>query len=58
MRRPQEMAVGGSEDVASPKMRRTEAQTSTPAKLAAPHTAAHEFRHQLLNFRSCTSLRC
>jgi len=31
MRRPQEMAVGGSEGVASPKMRRPGAQTSTPA---------------------------
>src|ERR1019366_6788693 len=37
-----------------------EAQTSTVAKLAPPHTAAHKLSHQLLNFRSCTSLgrRC
>ena len=33
-----------------------EAQTSTLAKLAPPHTAAHKLSHQLLNFRSCTSL--
>ena len=33
-----------------------EAQTSTLAKLASPHTAAHKLSHQLLNFRSCTSL--
>ena len=35
-----------------------QAQTSTLAKLAAPHAADHEFRHQPLNFRSCTSLGC
>ena len=33
-----------------------EAQTSTLAKLAPPHTAAHKLGHQLLNFRSRTSL--
>jgi hypothetical protein len=33
-----------------------EAQTSTLAKLAPPHTAAHKLRHQLLNLHSCTSL--
>jgi hypothetical protein len=33
-----------------------EAQTSTPAKLASPHTAAHKLGHQLLNFGTCTSL--
>jgi len=33
-----------------------EAQTSTLAKLAPPHTAAHKLSHQLLNLHSCTSL--
>ena len=33
-----------------------EAQTSTLAKLAAAHTAAHKLGHQLLNFRTGTSL--
>lgn len=33
-----------------------EAQASTLAKLAPPHTATHKLGHQLLNFRSCTSL--
>jgi hypothetical protein len=33
-----------------------EAQTSTLAKLAPPHTTAHKLSYQLLNFRSCTSL--
>src|SRR5260370_5927244 len=37
-------------------IQRAEAQTSTPTKLAAAHTAAPEFLHQLLNLRSCTSL--
>ena len=32
-----------------------EAQSSTLAKLAPPHTAAHKLGHQLLNFRVCTS---
>jgi hypothetical protein len=33
-----------------------EAQPSTLAKLAPPHTAAHKLGHQLLNFRTGTSL--
>src|SRR5271154_2982632 len=33
-----------------------EAQTSTLAKLAPPHTAAHKLSHQPLNLRSRTSL--
>ena len=33
-----------------------EAQTSTLAKLASAHTAAHKFSHQLLNFRVRTTL--
>ena len=33
-----------------------EAQTSTLAKLAAAYTAAHKLGHQLLNFRTGTSL--
>ena len=33
-----------------------EAQTSTLAKLAPPHTAAHKLSHQLLNLRSCWAL--
>src|ERR1035438_10459458 len=33
-----------------------EAQTSTLAKLAPPHTAAHKLGHQLLNFCTGTSL--
>jgi hypothetical protein len=33
-----------------------EAQTSTLAKFAPPHTADHKLGHQLLNFRSGTSL--
>src|SRR5258708_1548784 len=37
-------------------IQRAEAQTSTPTKLAAAHTAAHKLRHQLLDFRSRTSL--
>ncbi|HZW91813.1 MAG TPA: hypothetical protein VFF64_02475 [Candidatus Eremiobacteraceae bacterium] len=37
-------------------IQRAEAQTSTLAKLALPHTAAHKLSHQLLNFRSGTSL--
>jgi hypothetical protein len=32
------------------------AQSSTLAKLAPPHTAAHKLGHQLLNFRPGTSL--
>jgi len=39
-------------------IQRAEAQTSTLAKLAPPHTAAHKLSHQLLNFRSCTSPGC
>jgi hypothetical protein len=39
-------------------IQRAEAQTSTLAKLAPPDTAAHKLSHQLLNFRSCTSLEC
>ena len=35
-----------------------EAQTPTPTKLAAAHTAAREFCHQLLNFCACTSFVC
>ena|SRR5579871_966108 len=37
-------------------IQRAEAQASTLAKLAPPHTAVHKLRHQLLNFGSCTSL--
>jgi hypothetical protein len=37
-------------------IQRAEAQTPTPTKLAAAYTAAHEFRHQLLNFRAGASL--
>ena len=37
-------------------IQRTETQTPTAAKLAPPHAAAHEFRHQLLNLGSCPSL--
>jgi hypothetical protein len=33
-----------------------EAQTSTLARLVPPHTAAHKLGHQLLNFRTGTSL--
>ncbi len=33
-----------------------EAQTSTAAELAPPHNTAHKLRHQLLSFRSSTSL--
>lgn len=33
-----------------------EAQTSTLGKLTTPHTAAHKLGHQLLNFRTGTSL--
>jgi hypothetical protein len=33
-----------------------EAQTSTLAKFAPPHTAAHKLGHQLLNLRTGTSL--
>ena len=40
-------------------IQRAEAQTPTLAKLAPPHTATHKIGHQLLNFRSSTSLgRC
>jgi hypothetical protein len=40
-------------------IQRAEAQTPTLAKLAPPHTATHKLGHQLLNFRSSTSLgRC
>jgi len=35
-----------------------EAQTSTLAKLAPPHTAAHKLGHQLLNLGSCSALGC
>jgi hypothetical protein len=34
----------------------SEAQTSTLTKLAPPHAAAHKLGHQLLNFRTGTSL--
>jgi hypothetical protein len=37
---------------------RAEAQTSTLAKLAPPHTAPHEFRHQSLNFSARPSFGC
>ncbi len=37
-------------------IQRAEAQTSTLAKLAPPHTAPHKLGHQLLNFRTGTSL--
>jgi hypothetical protein len=37
-------------------IQRTETQTPTPAKLAPPHTAAHELGYQLLDFPSGTSL--
>jgi len=37
-------------------IQRAEAQTSTLAKLAPPHTAVHKLGYQLLNFRSGTSL--
>jgi hypothetical protein len=33
-----------------------EAQTPIPTKLAPPHTAANKLSHQLLNFRTGTSL--
>jgi hypothetical protein len=36
-------------------IQRAEAQTSTLAKLAPPHTTAHKLGHELLDFRSCTS---
>jgi hypothetical protein len=39
-------------------IQRAEAQPPTAAKLAPPHTAAHEFRHQLPNFGACTSFVC
>ncbi len=39
-------------------IQRAETQTPTLAKLAPAHTAAHKLGHQLLNFRSCTSLGC
>src|SRR5580700_5862027 len=35
-----------------------EAQTPTPTKLTAAHTAAREFCHQLLNFCAYTSFVC
>jgi hypothetical protein len=37
-------------------IQRAEAQTSTLAKLAPPHTAAYKLSYQLLNFCTGTSL--
>jgi hypothetical protein len=40
-------------------IQRAEAQTPTPTKLAAAHTAAHEFRHQLQEGQELTiKTRC